>query len=639
MAERNLEIVMQAKDQVSKVTEKITGSLTKVGPGAKKAFDMAKTAAKASVRAIKAVLAPITKLLSLFGLLSGAGFASLIKSAADATDQVGKFSKRLGVSTEFLSEMKFVAGQSGVKIEALNVGMQRATRRFAEFAKTGAGPAADAIKALGIEDAVRQGKTMEELLPQMADGFANMADQSEAVRLAFGLFDSEGVSFVQFLQEGSAGIEKMREEAKRLGLSIDGDAAKAAENFNNKLGVLTGALQGLKLKLGLEFFDDLAATMTRIGGWIAEHRDDIVSFVSQVAKAAKTVVEGIIGAFTNDEIRNQLFQSLGRVFELGFKRVGELAGLAFTNAIISAINAGLGSKGFAGGVADFMEFFGLGDAAEGLRIHARLGNTPRLPYATNDNPTNFFLGSAEEIEKLRAVIDDVWGSKIPDAIGETKNALESSGQNGSGKKKPIEEGGFFAAFVDGFKSQADEMASFFRDAAQIAARFASEMQSNLSSKFFDLAKRQFKDFGTFVRDFFRDLVDSILKIISDALASQVVSGFAKLLGSFLGGGATQGITFGLGGGGGGGGVPGSIPHLDSLPGGGSFDLGPGGTSSSYSSAGGSSSGTTVVFNVNAIDGASVAGFLSRNANGIAAAVAGAASGNNSIRNDLRGAIA
>jgi hypothetical protein len=67
------------------------------------------------------------------------------------------------------------------------------------------------------------------LLAGVADAFARIEDPAERVRLAFKLFDSEGVALVNLLSDGSDALEDMRERARDLGIVLDEALVRNAE--------------------------------------------------------------------------------------------------------------------------------------------------------------------------------------------------------------------------------------------------------------------------------------------------------------------------------------------------------------------------------------------------------------------------
>ena len=267
-----------------------------------------------------------TAFVGLVPVLTLGGFIAAATQTANLADSVGKLSLRLGLSTELLSEYAFVADRSGVKIEALNVGLQRVIRRLSEFQRTsGGGTAAKGFEILGLTEEALNASGIEELLPKLADGFKRLEGDARGVEAAFSLFDSEGVSFVQFLREGSDGIAKLREEARALGFTLSKETADAAAGFNDSLTNLQATIRGIGQQAFGDIFPDLTAAIQELTQHIRDNREEIVGFVKsfadttldllpkaiqlfkQAANVLATLVEGVTGFF-----------SLGRDAALGF---------------------------------------------------------------------------------------------------------------------------------------------------------------------------------------------------------------------------------------------------------------------------------------------------------------------------------
>ena len=68
-------------------------------------------------------------------------------------------------------------------------------------------------------------------------------DQSKKVSLAFKLFDSEGVSMINMLQNGSGAIKEMGDQLEDFGGIIDDDAIKATERFNDAVNLTSKAVR------------------------------------------------------------------------------------------------------------------------------------------------------------------------------------------------------------------------------------------------------------------------------------------------------------------------------------------------------------------------------------------------------------
>ena len=108
------------------------------------------------------------KLVAAAAVGATAGLAALTKSAAASADQIGKLSLQLGVSERGLSQLKFIAAQTGVEFNTFTMAMQRSTRRVAEAA-IGTGEAKDALRELGLN-----AQSLNELAPE--DQFAARTD-------------------------------------------------------------------------------------------------------------------------------------------------------------------------------------------------------------------------------------------------------------------------------------------------------------------------------------------------------------------------------------------------------------------------------------------------------------------------------
>jgi len=148
---------------------------------------------------------------ALVGYVSVAGaraFLDFAKRQRDMADALGKTADRLGLSTDALQELTYGAEKAGLTTQQFEMSMQRFTRRLAE-AQSGTGVLKDTFKELGInlEDPNKRLKTAEELLGEVADKMAETSDQGERVKLAFKMFDSEGVKMVNMLQNGSQSLE------------------------------------------------------------------------------------------------------------------------------------------------------------------------------------------------------------------------------------------------------------------------------------------------------------------------------------------------------------------------------------------------------------------------------------------------
>jgi len=155
-------------------------------------------------------------------------------------DQLGKTADKLGLTTDALQELRVAAESAGVSSDTLDMAMQRFGRRLAE-ARQGAGEAKGALEEMGIElfGAGGRARSTEEVLNDVADAMQGMSVQTDRNRIAMRLFDSEGVALVNMLRDGSDGLDSMRQQARDLGIVIDEDLIRGAEDAENQLGLMS----------------------------------------------------------------------------------------------------------------------------------------------------------------------------------------------------------------------------------------------------------------------------------------------------------------------------------------------------------------------------------------------------------------
>ena len=178
---------------------------------------------------------------SLVPLATGAGLAAMAKNAIDAADNMNDLSQKTGVSVESLSKFQQAANASGTSIEGVGAAMLQFTKRF----QGGAGPAADALKAIGISatDASGKLKSTDQVMLEVADKFKNMEDGGKKAELAMALFGRAGADMIPLLNGGSKAVTD-------LSATMTGAFAKGADSLNDKMAALQGKLLALGVNIG-----------------------------------------------------------------------------------------------------------------------------------------------------------------------------------------------------------------------------------------------------------------------------------------------------------------------------------------------------------------------------------------------------
>lgn len=157
----------------------------------------------------------------------------------------GKTARKLGVGVELLQEMRFAAELTGVAQSALDMGLQRFTRRLAEAAQ-GGGELKGVLEQYNIQLRNADGTTRSnvEVLGDLAEVIKNTQNPAEQLRIAFKAFDSEGAALVNTLRGGKAGLDAFREAARKAGAVIAEETVNQFEIFDDQITTVKSSIKG-----------------------------------------------------------------------------------------------------------------------------------------------------------------------------------------------------------------------------------------------------------------------------------------------------------------------------------------------------------------------------------------------------------
>lgn len=280
------------------------------------AFD----AVGARLNGLKSSLSELGGALAAAGIgLSLTGLVATFKSVADELDRVSKAAQKVGLDVEVLSALEYAAGQSGLEVAGLEANLTKLNKTAVEAAH-GNKDQAETFAALGVSvsDAAGRMKSTDTMLLELADSFARFADGPEKAELAMRVFGKSGTDMIPMLNAGRAGITDLMAEAKTLGVVMNGEAAAAAEAFNDNLDRLSTSMRGVAMAAGqdalpaLREITDAMAEAAKEGGilravWVgmgggadqlingtelSNLRDRANEFEAEVKRLRKLVEEG-----------------------------------------------------------------------------------------------------------------------------------------------------------------------------------------------------------------------------------------------------------------------------------------------------------------------------------------------------------
>lgn len=248
MAEdRTLAIAVEAK--LNRLDKNMSEAVKKIRDAAGK---MEATAAKSAARMDSHFARFATATTKRFALLKTAigGYlsfqglkflGSMVTDALEAAASIKDVANAADISTGALQELRFAATQNGASVEILDDALTKLNKNLGEFRTSGAGPAAEALKYLGLAQDVTANKfaNSDEAFTAVLRKISEVPVAADRAALAADLFGkSAGPKMAEMLAAGEEGIRKAREEARRLGVVLSDEMIQKADDAEDQLNAL-----------------------------------------------------------------------------------------------------------------------------------------------------------------------------------------------------------------------------------------------------------------------------------------------------------------------------------------------------------------------------------------------------------------
>jgi hypothetical protein len=257
--------------------------------------------AQRKLRAFGTAVRGIGMKMAGLGAAITAPLAAASKVFASTGDDLDKMAKRTGISVEALSELGFAAEQSGADLDALANAVLRMNRRLGRIrAGQGTTTQVEAMEGLGLSAEALEKMSPEQTLNAIADAMAAMEDPTQAAGLAQRAFGTEVDKVLPLLLQGSEGMNELREQARRLGLTISTEAAAKAAQLTDRMNILWKVLKRSIFAIGnalapllIEVGQRLTKLAVAVSDWIKENKR-LVATVFKVGVAVLGAAAGII---------------------------------------------------------------------------------------------------------------------------------------------------------------------------------------------------------------------------------------------------------------------------------------------------------------------------------------------------------
>ena len=221
---------------------------------------------------------------------------ALSKKTAESIDKVGKFSQRIGISTEAMSKMNYIAGQSGISVDTMGMSLQRMTRRVSE-ATMGMGSGKASLEELGVSMKAIKNLTPDKQFKMIAEAMEGVSNKSDKVRLAMGIFGMQGAAMLQTMQDGAEGIDKLGEHFEEFGFVITESSAKSAAEFNDAYDDMMQGLGRFMKEFAVELMPFFTKSMKQITKFLSDNKSEFKAWADTAVEGLKIVKTGAIATY------------------------------------------------------------------------------------------------------------------------------------------------------------------------------------------------------------------------------------------------------------------------------------------------------------------------------------------------------
>ena len=230
--------------------------------------------------------------------------------AVNMASKLAGSSSRTGIAIESLSELGYVAEQSNVSVSALESGIQRMQTTITDAA-LGSESAAEGIQAIGLSVDGLQRLNPEEQFRTIVDHLSRLDNHSNKAAMALKIFGQAGADLMPIINGGSAAIDKLRKQARDLGVVLSKEDVTALAKLSNifgdlwkvtKVGVFQiGAALAPAFAALVPVIADVSARITTITGsvltWMKNNRQLAIT-VAMVAVAVAGIGVALLATGT-----------------------------------------------------------------------------------------------------------------------------------------------------------------------------------------------------------------------------------------------------------------------------------------------------------------------------------------------------
>jgi hypothetical protein len=273
-----------------KLKDKMSAALSKAGARSAKTYSKMQRA-QSRLNAVTKRFAPISnRALGVIGVASVGALTSKIVQSTIKTaafgDEMSKLGRQVGMSSESIQRLRYVAERQGVSQDKLNTLLTVFGKRLGE-AQAGTGSLYSRLNKLNpaLLKQLQNTENVEDAFYLYMDSMKGATSEAQRMAYAQAGFSRSGLEMTRVAELGSKGIRALGNEAQVM---TDKQTA-ASEGFLDAQAKLNNTFNGLKILLSTQLMPIIQKYMNKLREWIMRNKEliatKIKSFIQGIADA------------------------------------------------------------------------------------------------------------------------------------------------------------------------------------------------------------------------------------------------------------------------------------------------------------------------------------------------------------------
>jgi hypothetical protein len=226
-----------------------------------------------------------------------AGVFMVGKAAAETVDKTADMADGLGVSTEALQKLRYVAALSGIDADTFDQKLGKLTLSL-ESAKDGTGPTAAALQELGLSYSELSAMKPDEQFIALSTAMKSYNGNMPKMEIGQALFGKNSAKFVNMMNQGGDAIRENSKNAK----VFSKEQINQADAFDKAWNKTTNTFESVWVSLGTSFLPVITSALNELNNYLNDPaiKENLAAFGEVFANvfsivwfAAKRVIEAI----------------------------------------------------------------------------------------------------------------------------------------------------------------------------------------------------------------------------------------------------------------------------------------------------------------------------------------------------------